>query len=276
MPPAPTPRSRLLTRRPLLLGVIHLAPLPGSPGWLRARANGRRERWRERAVADGGIYAEAGFDGVVVENHGDAPFFAGRVPPETSTALAVAARAVREALPASVHVGVNVLRNDGVAALAVAAAAGLDFVRVNVLTGAMVTDQGLVEGEAACLLRDRERLAPGVCILADAGVKHAAALAPRHPEEEALDLLERAGADALIVTGPRTGRPVDDEEIVRLREALPEAWILVGSGVTRHSIRRLLAVVDGVIVGTSVKRGGRVDAPVDRRRAAAFVQAARG
>ena len=264
------PRRDLLSRRPLLLGVVHLQPLPGSPGH---KPGGR---WRQRAVSDARVYGEAGFDGVVVENFGDAPFFAGRVPAETSTALAVAARAVRDALPPTLSVGVNVLRNDGRAAVAIAAAAGLDFIRVNVLAGAVVTDQGLVEGEAAELLRDRARLAPALKILADVRVKHAAPLAPRPIEEEALDLVERAGADALILTGSRTGRVVDRDELVGLRETLPDAFLLVGSGTSRHTVRGLLADADGAIVGTAVKRGSRTDAPVDRRRAAAFVQSARG
>jgi membrane complex biogenesis BtpA family protein len=260
----------LLGRRPLLLGVVHLQPLPGAPGHRPGSP------WRRRAASDARAYAEAGFDGVLVENFGDAPFFAGRVPPETSASLAVAAHAVRDAVPPAVAVAVNVLRNDGRAAVAIAAAAGLDFVRINVLAGAFVTDQGLVEGEAAQLLRDRARLAPHLKILADVRVKHAAPLAPRPIEEEALDLVERAGADALIVTGSRTGRAVDREELASLRKALPEAFLLVGSGTSRHTVRGLLADADGAIVGSAVKRGGRTDAPVDKRRAAAFVHAARG
>lgn len=264
------PRRDLLSRRPLLLGVVHLPPLPGSPGFKAGT------RWRQRAVSDAQGYAEAGFDGVVVENFGDAPFFKGRMPPETTAALAVAARAVRDALLPNLFVGVNVLRNDGRAAVAIAAAAGLDFVRINVLAGAVVTDQGLIEGEAAEVLRDRARLAPHLKILADVRVKHAAPLAARPLEEEALDLLERAGADALILTGPRTGRGVDREELAGLREAMPEAFLLVGSGTSRHTVRGLLADADGAIVGTAVKRASRTEAPVDRRRATGFVHAARG
>lgn len=264
------PTPLLLDRKPLVLGVIHLPPLPGAP---RRTDDGR---WRERAVTDARAYAAAGFDGVIVENHGDAPFFATRVPPETTAALAVAARAARDAVPPSVAVGVNVLRNDGRAAIAVAAAADLEFVRVNVLAGAAVTDQGLVEGEAADVLRDRARLAPNVQVLADVHVKHAAPLAPRPIEEEARDLVDRGGADAVVVTGARTGGTVDREELARLREALPDVFVLVGSGASRHTVRGLLADADGVIVGTAVKRGGRTEAPVDRRRAAAFVSAARG
>ncbi|MFV1958201.1 MAG: BtpA/SgcQ family protein [Planctomycetota bacterium] len=264
-------------RRPLLIGVVHLDPLPGAPRFQPGRA-GRRARtsWRDRAVRSARVLAEAGFDGVLVENFGDAPFFAKRVPPETTASVAVAAQAVRDAVEPRVLVGANVLRNDGRAALAVAPAAGLDFVRVNVLTGAVVTDQGLVEGDAATLLRARAALAPTVRILADVQVKHAAPLAPRPLEEEATDLVERGGADAVILTGPRSGLPVDPGALRNLRRALPDAVILVGSGVTRATVGRTLTEADGVIVGTALERGGRTGAPLDARRANAFVEAARG
>jgi membrane complex biogenesis BtpA family protein len=257
--------------RPLLLGVVHLAPLPGAP---RARADGLA-RTTESAVADALAYSDADFDGVIVENYGDAPFFATRVPAETVAAMAVVARAVRDALPRERLVGANVLRNDARAALAVAAAAGLDLVRVNVLAGVVATDQGLVQGDAARVLRLRARLCPRVRILADVRVKHAAPLAPRPLAEEARDLAERAGADALVVTGPRTGRPPAADDLQRVREAVPDAPLLVGSGATAAAVRDLLRAADGAIVGTSVKRGGRTTAPVDRARARAFVRAAR-
>lgn len=263
----PTP---FLARRPLLLGVIHLLPLPGAPG---SSPDGRRP-WLDRALKDARALAQAGFDGVIVENYGDSPFFKGPVPPATVASLATAAAAVRGALPAKLAVGVNVLRNDARAAVAIAAAADLDFVRINVLQGAFVTDQGLIEGDAAAVLRDRSALAPRVRILADVRVKHAVPLAPRPIQEEARDLMARGGADALIVTGAGTGSETPMERLAEVRTACPEATILVGSGATRRTVSRLLDVADGVIVGTAIKRGGRTTAPVDARRAEAFVNAA--
>jgi membrane complex biogenesis BtpA family protein len=256
--------------------MVHLLPLPGSPGWVRAGRAGRTEDPVARAVADAERLLEAGFDGVVVENHGDAPFHARRVPPETVAAMAVAAAAVRRALGPGPLVGVNVLRNDARAALAIAAAAALDLVRVNVLSGAVVADQGIVEGEAAEVLRDRERLAPGVRILADVAVKHAAPLAPRDVGEEARDLVGRGGADALLVSGGRTGAPADRGRLLAVRAAVPGTPVLVASGVTADDVGAWLEIADGVLVGTSLKQGGVTDAPVDPERAQRFVGAARG
>jgi membrane complex biogenesis BtpA family protein len=253
-----------------LVGVVHLGPLTGSP------RSGRGLRTvREHAVADARAHVAAGFDAVLVENHGDAPFFPRAVPPETVAAMAVVASVVRDAVPADRSVGVNVLRNDAIAALAVASAASLDFVRVNVLAGAVVTDQGIVEGDAANVMRARARWAPGVRVLADVRVKHAAPLAPRDLEDEVRDLVARAGADALVVTGRATGSAPAVETLRRVREAAPRTPILVGSGATAGNVAALLAHASGVIVGTSVKRGGRTDARVDPARARAFARAAR-
>lgn len=268
--------TRLPTRRPLLIGMVHLPPLPGAPDWQPpVRGRGKPPAWAARAEEDARILADAGFDGVIVENFGDAPFYKTQVPPETTAALAVACAAVRAALPRAVAVGVNVLRNDACAALGIAAAAGLDLVRVNVLAGAAVTDQGVIEGRAAEVLRTRAALCPQVAIVADLRVKHARPLVARPLVEEARELTGRAGADAVIVSGVATGAGVDAEALAAARGALGDHPLLVGSGATARSVAGLLAHADGVIVGTAIKRGGRTTARVDPKRAAAFVRAAR-
>lgn len=260
--------TRLFRQSPII-GVIHLAPLPGAPGF-----GGEMGAVLDRAAGEAAAYQAAGLDGVIVENYGDAPFFPGRVPAETVAAMAAAAHRVRQAAP-GLPLGINVLRNDARSALAVAAAVGAGFIRVNVLAGAMVTDQGLIEGEAHALLRLRAALkADDVAILADIRVKHAAPLAPRPLAEEARDLAGRGGADALIVTGTGTGEAADPAEIdaVKAASGLP---VLVGSGATAQSAKGLLARADGLIVGSAFKREGKAEQPVDPDRLAAFVKAAR-
>jgi len=273
-----TPRpSDPLARRPLLLGMVHLPALPGAPAWSPPARPDRSglPAWAAAAVKDAKALSAAGFDAVLIENFGDAPFFKQRVPAETIAALSLAATAVRQALPTRIAVGVNVLRNDAHAALAVAAAAGLDCIRVNVLSGAAVTDQGLIEGEAAEVLRLKAAIAPHVRILADVRVKHARPLVERPLEEEVGDLVARAGADFVIVSGERTGAGVDATELAAVRRAAGDTPVLIGSGATTSNIADLLRVCDGAIVGTSLKRGGVTTAPVDTRRARRFVAAAR-
>jgi uncharacterized protein len=129
-------------------------------------------------------------------------------------------------------IGFNVLRNDGRAALALCGSCGGDFVRVNVLSGAMVTDQGIIEGNACAVTRLRPQLAPSAKILADIHVKHAAPLANVPLEIAARDTVERGLADALVVSGSATGQTTSLDDVKRVRSACPQIPILIGSGAT--------------------------------------------
>jgi membrane complex biogenesis BtpA family protein len=253
--------------RPLFVGVVHLAPLPGAPCYA-----GSIEAVLARAAADAAALAEGGADALLVENFGDAPFFAGRVPAETVAAMALALAEVRRAAPGC-PAGVNVLRNDALSALGLCASAGAAFLRVNVHTGAAVTDQGLIEGRAAETLRARARLAPAALILADVHVKHAQPLGGGDLAATAAETFERGLADALILTGPATGSAPDPAQLARVRERVPAAPLLVGSGLTPDNAAALLRCADGAIVGTALKRGGDVAAPVDPERVAAVRRA---
>lgn len=250
------------------MAMVHLGPLPGAP-----RFAGDLDKVLEQAVEDALILREAGFDALLVENYGDAPYFADDVPKVTVAAVARAVATIRAAV--DLPLGVNVLRNDASAALAVAAATGAEFIRVNVLSGVMFADQGPLHGRAAEVARLRATLAPQVEILADVFVKHAVPPGGLTIEQAAADIFERGGADALVITGPATGRAPESSWLTKVRRAVPEAPVLVGSGVTKDTVKRLLESADGVIVGTDLKQGGRTGNPVDPQRARAFVRAAR-
>lgn len=254
--------------RALVLGVVHLRPLPGSPGW-----SGSMREVGDAALADALSYERAGFDGIIIENFGDAPFAPGAVDFETVAAMAAVARRIRSGV--ALPVGFNVLRNDACAALGLCAACGGELIRVNVHTGAMLTDQGVIEGDAFSTLRRRAVLCPEVKIIADVLVKHAVALAPQPLEHVARDALERGRADGLIVSGSSTGAAVDLDDLRRVREACPGAPLFAGSGVGEANVGGILAHASGVIVGTSVKRDGVVGNPVDEARARRLVEAAR-
>lgn len=261
------PQSIFSGKRKVLIGVVHLAPLPGSPRW-----RGDLERVIGLAVNDARMYERGGAHAIFIENFGDVPFFKTRVGAETVAAMTAAGRAVRAAV--KLPIGFNVLRNDARAALALCAACGGSFVRVNVHTGAMLTDQGIIEGDAAETLRYSERICPGVQIFADVHVKHAAPLGDWPIEIAARDTLERGLADALIISGTGTGEAADISDLERVRRACPTAKILLGSGVTVKNVREYTQA-DGFIVGTSLKRNGQVSYPVDARRVSALAEAIR-
>jgi hypothetical protein len=247
--------------------MVHLLALPGAPNF-----DGDLPGVIELALADALTLKSAGFQALMIENFGDAPFFPDAVPAVTLAAMTRAVGRIIEATGLSV--GVNVLRNDALAALAIAAATGASMVRVNVLTGMMNTDQGPIVGRAAEVARERQRLCPGVAILADVFVKHATPPSGLTIEQAGLDTWERGGADALIVSGSGTGAAPDLAEASRLRKAVPEARILVGSGVSASNLAAIAAIADGAIVGSSLKFEGKVSNPVDPDRARALVDAA--
>ncbi len=248
--------------------MVHLCPLPGSP----AESPPLDEIVR-LAVADAKALADAGFDALMIENFGDAPFRATEVDPHTVAAMTVVARCVRRTV--KLPLGVNVLRNAARAALAVAAAAEAAFVRVNVHVGVYATDQGIIEGRADETLRYRRRLNANVAILADVHVKHALPLSNPNIAEAAEEAAYRGMADGLIVSGTATGKPTRLDDLRAVRQAVPDRPIYVGSGASPASIRQLLQLADGAIIGTAVKQDGRTTAPVDPSRARAVVQAAR-
>lgn len=254
-----------------IVGMVHCRPLPGAPQSTTSLGEIKR-----RAVADAETLADGGVDAVLVENFGDAPFYPDRVPRHVVASMTAVVDSVAAAV--DVPVGVNVLRNDGQSAVAIAAATATSFVRVNVHTGARVTDQGIVEGSAHETLRLRKRLDTDVAILADVAVKHSQPIGAGEGRDPVGELLERGMADGIVVSGTATGDPVDREFLefvcARRDETDPAAPVLVGSGVRPETVGSLLEDADGAIVGTALKSGGEIDNPVDEDRVARLVATA--
>lgn len=261
-------KSRFHTHHKVLIGVVHLQPLPGSPRW-----RGDLETVIDFAVNDARAYERGGAHALFIENFGDVPFTKGCVAPETIAAMAAAGRAVRAAV--KLPIGFNVLRNDARAALALCAVCGGEFIRVNVHTGAMLTDQGLIEGNAYETLRYRQRICPSTQIFADVHVKHAVPLGNSTIEDAARDTVERGMVNALIVSGAGTGLEADLADVERVRRTCPATKVLLGSGVRLENVRDFLPVADGFIVGSSLKLNGRLSNPVDARRVAALAKTLR-
>lgn len=232
--------------------------MPGAP-----RARLPVDAILRRAAADARAWIAGGADGLLVENFGDLPFAPEHVEPQVATIMAVAAHELIRRF--KVPVGVNVLRNDARSALAVALASGAAFIRVNVHTGAMETDQGILQGRAGETLRYRKSIGSRAAIFADVFVKHAAPLLRLSPARAAADAVFRGGADALLITGPSTGEAADPSRLEAVRAAVPGTPILVASGVTPDNAAAF-ARADGFIVGSYAKRRGAVENPVDVAR----------
>jgi membrane complex biogenesis BtpA family protein len=249
--------------------MVHLLPLPGSPGY-----GGSVDEVLIRALEDASHLSEGGLDGILVENYGDTPFFPDRVPTETLATLAVVVREVVK--NTTLPVGVNVLRNDAEAALAVAVGAGARFIRVNVHTGAMFTDQGLLEGKAHQTLRKRAVLDASVAILADVLVKHATPPPGLTLTSAARNTWIRGRADGLVLTGTETGQQVDPEKVRMVKAAMPEeAKVWIGSGANQENAPGLFEVADGFIVGSALQTGGLAGNGIEPARVRAFMDALR-
>ena len=254
-----------------VVGVIHCLPLPGSPAY-----DGEApDAIVAHAVEEARRYARGGVHGLIVENHGDIPFAKPEhLGPETAAMMAVISDRVRQAV--EIPVGINVLANGVIQALAIARAAGGAFVRVNQWANAYVANEGIIEGPAAAATRYRSWLrANDVKVFADVHVKHGshAIVADRSLSELTRDV-EFFDADAVIATGQRTGDAADLDEVRSIADAtsLP---VLIGSGVTAENAGEMLRIADGLIVASSLKEEGVWWTPVSERRVRDFMAAVR-
>lgn len=253
-----------------VIGMVHLLPLPGAPGYTGYGMGAILEDARR----DAGALLEGGVDGLIVENMWDLPYYVGsHVQPEAMTAQAVAARAIVEMSPAPV--GINVVHNGGLVALAIAVAAGARFIRVCILTGARLWDTGeLDHGCGADLLRRRKELgAEHIKLLCDVDKKHSVPFPGLHLETH-IEWTEFYRADALIVSGRMTGSAPSVEKVRRAKE-LATRPVLMGSGTDEGNIAEFLQYADGAIVGSSLKVDGAAEKPVDVQRVRRYMKAVR-
>lgn len=235
-----------------IIGTIHLPPLPGTP-----RYNGQPvKQICQRAVEDARRYAEGGVDGLIVENEGDIPFVKpDDLGPETPACMAVITAAVIEAV--GLVTGVLVLANATVHSIAVAKAAGAQFVRANQWANAYIANEGFLEGSAGQALRYRSSLGGNdIKVLADVHVKHGshAIVGDRTIAELTRDT-EAFDADVVIATGERTGDPTRVDEIRAISDVATRP-VLIGSGLNAGNANELLMHANGAIVGSAMKEEG--------------------
>jgi membrane complex biogenesis BtpA family protein len=249
-----------------VIGVLHLLPLPTSPRW-----QGDLQAVIDRAEQEATALASGGVHGIIVENFFDAPFTKDSVDPAVVSAMGLVVQRLQTLV--TVPIGLNVLRNDARSAMAIATCTGAAFIRVNVLTGVMATDQGLIEGCAHDLLRYRKELGSPVKILADVLVKHARPLGSPNLITAVQETLHRGMADGIILSGWATGHPPSLEDLELAKAAAGDRPVFIGSGADWENIGTLMKAADGVIVASSLKRQGDINQPIDPIRVGQFVEA---
>ncbi|MGB5714935.1 MAG: BtpA/SgcQ family protein [Waterburya sp.] len=251
-----------------VIGVVHLSPLPTSPRW-----KGKLGEVISRAEQEATALAAGGVDGIIVENFFDAPFTKDCVDPAVVSAMTLIVDRLKGMV--MLPIGINVLRNDAKSAMAIATCTEVQFIRVNVLTGVMATDQGLIEGKAHELLRYRRELGSQVVILADVLVKHARPLGTPNLTTAVQDTIERGLADGVILSGWATGSPPTQEDLELATAAAGDTPVFIGSGANWENITQLMQAANGVIVSSSLKRHGKISETIDPIRVSQFVEAAR-
>ena len=250
-----------------VIAMIHLGALPGTPASRLGLAAIERH-----ALQEARIYREAGVHGLMLENMHDTPYLRGRVGPEIVAAMSIIARAVKDA--SRLPCGIQILAGANCEAMAVAQAAGLDFIRVEGFAFAHVADEGIIQSSAAELLRFRRAIgAERGQIWADVKKKHSS-----HAITVDVDIAETAHAvefmrgDAVIVTGAVTGDAPQHSDLlaVKRKTKLP---VYLGSGVTAKNLKLFGSAADGFIVGSEFKKDGHWSNMVDTKRVETFLRA---
>jgi membrane complex biogenesis BtpA family protein len=259
-----TPPSLFAVSKPVI-AMIHLGALPGTPAQTQSLT-----AIEKQALAEAKIFRAAGIHGLMLENMHDTPYLRGRVGPEIVAAMAIISRALKQA--SGLPCGVQVLAGANLDAMAVAHAAGLDFIRAEGFAFAHVADEGFIQSSAAELLRYRRQIgADRIQVWTDVKKKHSS-----HAITADVDIGATAHAvefmrgDAVIVTGSVTGDAPHRNDLLAVHRAtnLP---VYLGSGVTAKNLKSFYAAADGFIVGSEFKVAGEWQAAVDASRVEKFM-----
>ncbi len=271
----PTLIERLFARSKPVIAVVHAGPSPGVPGGTSVACA------VERAVAEARLLGALGVDGLLIENAHDAPWVTeAQMGPEVAAFMTRIAAAVKRHLP-RMPVGVQVASGAARTSLAVAHAAGCDFVRTEawlgrpagaVLSGMALSGAALpgvalpgVAGPGEVLRYRKSIGAEAVALWADLRLG---------PDDDAATLAaeaERYAADALVVAGVPGHPPLADA--IAEAEAATRLPLIVAGGLTPQNLADYLPLADGFIVGRGCKEGGEWRAPICERRVRALVGA---
>ena len=247
-------------RAKTVVGMIHVRALPGTP-----QHAGGMAPILDHALAEAEIYRACGIHALMVENMHDIPYVQ-HPGPEIATAMAVVARAVKQAHP-QLPLGLQILAGANREALSAAHAAGADFIRAEAFVFGHVADEGYMDSCAGALLRHRKAIgAEAIAVFTDIKKKHSA-----HAVTADVDIVQTAHAaeyflsDGLILTGAATGEAASADELRAVRAAtkLP---VLVGSGIAADNLKTYLPLADAFIVGSHFKRDGHWANPLDPDR----------
>jgi len=258
--------DQIFRKKHPIIGMIHVLALPGTPLY-----KGSVQQIIDVATEEALIYKKAGIDAIMLENMHDVPYTKIHVGPEISSVMTLVAQIVKK--ETGLTMGIQILAGANQAALAVAYAVGLDFIRAEGFVFGHVADEGYIDSQAAELLRYRKMIgAESIAVFTDIKKKHSA-----HSITADVDLIDTAHAaefflsDGVIITGKQTGVSADVKELEAVNKSV-QIPILVGSGVTLENLETYLPLSDAMIVGSYFKEKGHWANHLQYEKVATFME----
>jgi uncharacterized protein len=259
-----------LGKHKAVLGMVHLAPLPGTP----FHEEGSLSRIIDTAVGSACALAEGGADGCLVQTV-DRVYSPGEdSDPARTAAMAVIVNAIAQATGEEFQIGVQLMRNALKSSLAVAKVAGGSYIRAGALVGATLTAHGMVEARPLEVMEYRAKIsARHVKIIAEVESMHFRWFGEDRPVAEVARAAVGTGADAVALCHRDEDRVL--QMITAVRQAAPETPVILAGYTSHQNAARLLAAADGAFVGTCLERGGW-GGQIDPARVRAYVDIVRG
>ena len=250
--------------RKTVVAMVHVPALPGSPDY---EHSGGMNKLLHSVIADLEALQSGGVDAIMFGNEFDRPYVL-KAPPEGLAALASVIGQVKSKI--KVPFGVNYLW-DPVATVALAVATEANFAR-EIYTGVYASDMGLWAPD--CAGAARLRVSQGrsdLQMLFNINAEFATSLDTRPIEVRAKSAVFSSKADVICVSGIMTGIGVDQTELHKVREALPDTPLLANTGVTIDTVADIFSLTDGCIIGSHLKHNGDTWGAVDPERVRKFM-----
>jgi hypothetical protein len=251
-----------------IIAMVHFPPLPGSPLYDAKRG---MDWIIESASKDIAALQQGGVDAVMFGNEGDRPYIL-KATPESLRAYAAAVMALKSEI--KVPFGVNYLW-DPVATVGLAVATGAKFGR-EIMTGVYDSDMGLWAPDCAGAVRLRHNLGrDDIKLMYNINAEFASPVGTRTIAQRAKSAVFASLADVVLVSGVMTGEAVQTSDLKAVKDVLPETPVFANTGVNIDNVQSILAIADGVVIGTHFKQGGDTWKAVDGARVKRFMDKVR-
>lgn len=237
-----------------IIGMIHLKALPTSPDNTHSM-----EEIFEFAKADLDALVEGGITSAIVENMFDTPY---DTKPNLETIVAMTTLYTRLKAVSKIPLGINIQACNDSQEMIVATLCGAPYIRVETLSEERITSFGRLMPSGPSITRKKHELRSNVEIYADINSKHTYS-ASNQPIDDAISAAIESNASKIILTGFLTGKSPTINEAIEFKKLCRNLPLIIGSGINKDNIKAFLEITDGVIVGSSIKKEGKVDLPVD-------------